>query len=403
MGRVRDCFDSLFRRRSNSASATSTTFTSKPPASNHTTESSSPTTAVSSNPTHIHSAAPRCSIFEPPLPYSAYDTYTSESRQYISTGGFHIYKSFPSESPFPLDDVGLGRLKNVYEAWFPKSGSMSRDKVSGIYILTIVNAGVLDGTTYCGDVATALPLRKHHVQCMYSGTGIRRECNMGTSNVVCTGAELWIKSSLPVAGPWTQSLYIPPTMRLNRMCPIAKPKPDFMQSINPDPSRLALLPGISADASARVFELDSDVYVYICRLVPCATVNYVAVASGRCANEPPVFQTPSLRRAATTLPTNRGPAHLKQADSVTRQESGRLRDVYIHVFSDYTKMGTTRQGGARLMLPGSIQLSCGDGINLQQVNPGASISIKNIGYDRAQFVLVDMPRYDKKDADACSI
>ncbi|KAJ2769409.1 hypothetical protein GGI18_005404, partial [Coemansia linderi] len=148
MGRARNCFDSLFRRRSNSASAATT---GKPPASNHTTESS-PTTAVSSDPSHIHSTAPRCSIFEPPLPYDTYDTFTSESRQYISTGGFHVYKSFPSESPFPLDGEGLGRLKNVYEAWFPKSGSMSRDKISGIYILTIVNAGVLDGTTYCGDV-----------------------------------------------------------------------------------------------------------------------------------------------------------------------------------------------------------------------------------------------------------
>ncbi|KAJ1819380.1 hypothetical protein LPJ60_003796 [Coemansia sp. RSA 2675] len=400
MGRARNCFDSLFRRRSNSASAATT---GKPPASNHTTESS-PTTAVSSDPPHIHSTAPRCSIFEPPLPYDTYDTFTSESRQYISTGGFHVYKSFPSESPFPLDGEGLGRLKNVYEAWFPKSGSMSRDKISGIYILTIVNAGVLDGTTYCGDVVTALPLRKHHVQCMYSGTGIRRECNMGTSNVVCTGAELWIKGSLPVAGPWTQSLYIPPTMRLNRMCPIARPKPDFTQSINPDPSRLALLPGISADGSAQAFELDSDVYVYICRLAPCATVNYVAAALGRCVDEPPpVFQIPSLRRAATTLSTNRGPVKMNQVDAVARPESGKLRNIYVHVFSDYTKLGTTRQGGARLMLPGSIQLSCGDGINLQQVRRGANISIKNIGYDRAQFVLVDMPGYDKKDADACSI
>ncbi|KAJ2260663.1 hypothetical protein GGI01_002843 [Coemansia sp. RSA 376] len=386
MGRARDCLYSLFRRRSNSASA-------KIPSSDRTTVSSD-TTAVD-DPTH--NTAPRCAIFEPPLPYISYDSYTSESRQYIGTGNFHVYKSFPSDSLFPLEDEGIGRLKNVYEAWFPKSGSMSRDKVSGIYILTIVNVGLLDGTTYCGDTATELPLQKHHVQCLYSGTGVRRACNMGTSSTVCTGAELWIKSSLPVAGPWTQSLHIPPTLRLNKMCPIAAPKSDFTKFLNPDPHNLALLPGITA--SSEVFELDSDVHVYICRLVPCATVNHTT-ATARCANEPPIFEIPKLRRATTTLSTTRGPVHINQDTAHIRPEKS--RSVYIHVFSDYSKTGTTRQGGARLMLPGSIQLSCGDGIHLQHVRPGANISIKNIGYDRAQFVLVDMPGY-KNDADARSI
>ncbi|KAJ2810528.1 hypothetical protein FBU31_007971, partial [Coemansia sp. 'formosensis'] len=208
-------------------------------------------------------------------------------------------------------------------------------------------------------------------------------------------------SSLPVAGPWTQSLYIPPTLRLNKMCPIAAPKSDFTKFVNPDPDNLTRLPAITADASSQVFELDSDVHVYICRLVPCAVVNHTAVASERCANEPPVYEIPKLRRATTTLPTNRGPVHTNY--HTARHGPERPRNIYIHVFSDYSKAGTTRQGGARLMLPGSIQLSCGDGINLINVRPGANISIKNIGYDRAQFVLVDMPGCNKSDADARSI
>ncbi|KAJ2744125.1 hypothetical protein GGI20_003232 [Coemansia sp. BCRC 34301] len=370
MGRAKDRLYSLFRRAMTKASPVPTA--------------------------HEAAATPTHSIFEPPLPYASYDAYTSESRQYITTDSVHVYKSFPSETLLPLEDEGLGRLKNVYEAWFSKTGSMSRDKVCGIYILTMVNTGSLDGTTYCGDTATSLPLEKHYVQCLYSGTGVRRACCIGKGGIACTGAELWIKSSLPVAGPWIQFLHIPPSVRLNKMCPVAVPKPNFSELINPNSHTLTLLPPITV--SSHVFELDSDVYVYICRLAPCATVSHTAAAAERCANEPPVFKIPQVRRTATTLSTNHGPAHTR-----SNRHKGRLRSVYVHVFSDYSKAGAARQGGARLMLPGAIQLSCGDGIHLMQVAPSAAISIKNIGYDRAQFVLIDMPADNRDDTDARSV
>ncbi|KAJ2627789.1 hypothetical protein GGF44_004640, partial [Coemansia sp. RSA 1694] len=174
--------------------------------------------------------------------------------------------------------------------------------------------------------------------------------------VACTGAELWIKSSLPVAGPWIQSLHIPPNARLNKMCPIAMPKLAFFELINSDSRKLTVLPAITV--SSHVFELDSDVYVYICRLTPCATVSHAAAAaaSEQHANEPPVFEVPKIRRTATTtLATGREPP----VHTHHHQRSG-FRSICIHVFSDYSKSGTSRQGGARLMLPGVIQLSCGD-------------------------------------------
>ncbi|KAJ2890463.1 hypothetical protein IWW38_004115 [Coemansia aciculifera] len=191
------------------------------------------------------------------------------------------------------------------------------------------------------------------------------------------------------------------------MCAVAKPKPDFSELTNSDPRKLVVLPSIST-ADSRAFELDSDVHVYICRLAPCATVSHNAaglVAAGHGGGgsakkeSPPIFEIPRVRRTATTLSTNQGAVKRRHPPGL-RKDS---RSIYLHVYSDFSKTGTAKQGGARLMLPGAIQLCCGDGIHLLGVAPGAVISIKNIGYDRAQFVLIDMPGYKKDDSDAASI
>ncbi|KAJ1886261.1 hypothetical protein LPJ66_009714, partial [Kickxella alabastrina] len=80
------------------------------------------------------SATQQCSIFAPPLPYASYESYNSNTRMFLNTGAVHIYKTALSEDAMlPLEDKGLGRIKAIYEAWFSKHGSLSRDKISGIF------------------------------------------------------------------------------------------------------------------------------------------------------------------------------------------------------------------------------------------------------------------------------
>ncbi|KAJ2462967.1 hypothetical protein GGI02_005338, partial [Coemansia sp. RSA 2322] len=321
MGTVRDRLHVLFRWRHSARS-----LFAKPPAaaaSNHTTAASSDQTAISDQPT----------LRNPPLlqprdrhePFSSYDAYNCESRQYITTDSVHVLKSFPSDADqLPLEDEGIGRLKNVYEAWLPQTtGSVSRDRVSGIYILTIVNSSLIDGTTYCGESSTTRPIRKHYVQCLYAGSGARRACTIPNTIAACTGAELWIKGSMPLAGPWIQSLHIPPAHRLNKLCLIAAPKPDLTSYINPSPNSLTVLP----DTLTR-FELDSDLFVYICRLVPCAAVCHTAAPSHHLTSDPPVFEPPRLRRAATTA-TAASPRH-RSSTNATPAITPDTRSIYIH-------------------------------------------------------------------------
>ncbi|KAJ2119869.1 hypothetical protein GGF48_004275 [Coemansia sp. RSA 921] len=227
---------------------------------------------------------------------------------------------------------------------------------------------------------------------MYAGTGVRRGC--GTAgNSPCTGIELWIKGSLPVTGPWVQDMYIPPDERLNKLCLIAAPKPNSMSCINTGNS-LVELPDLVAGPAHRVFELDSDVYIYICRLSPCSSITYTAAAAAKRTSEPPMYECSRLHRATTTLCHEHTVRRRKRHRS---PKLGTTRSLFIHVYSDITKDGHTRTGGARLLLPGSIHLANGDAVHLKKVTPGADINIKSTGFDRAQFILIDMPGYQDDD------
>ncbi|KAJ1783010.1 hypothetical protein LPJ62_005220, partial [Coemansia sp. RSA 2167] len=221
MGRVRDCLLSLFRKDGASPASrrTDSITIQRPPVSKR----------ISAG--KHNSEQSQCTVFEMPLPYGDYEAYNNTSRQYINTGAAHIFKTFPSDALMPLEDEGIGRLKAFYEAWFPKNGSVTRDRVNGLYTLALVNSSCCEGTIHCGNTSISCSLRKHHAQCMYAGTGVRRGC--GTAgNSPCTGIELWIKGSLPVTGPWVQDMYIPPDERLNKLCLIAAPKPNSMSCIN---------------------------------------------------------------------------------------------------------------------------------------------------------------------------
>ncbi|KAJ2800720.1 hypothetical protein H4R20_003955 [Coemansia guatemalensis] len=214
-----------------------------------------------------------------------------------------------------------------------------------------------------------------------------------------TGIEIWIKASLPVTGPWVQTMYVPPELRLNKLCKIAAPMPDFKSYVNTRDA-LVLMPNITACRNGPVFEIDSDVYIYICRLSPCASVCYTAASAASVTREPPMFEIPRIRRAATIsttapIPERRSRRHRQQHSP----KPCKSRSLFIHVCSDFTKNGITRSGGARLLLPGSVYVSNGDAIHLKSVTPAADINIKNTGYDRAQFLLIDMPGYHEDDSD----
>ncbi|KAI9505056.1 hypothetical protein GGI25_000433 [Coemansia spiralis] len=347
--------------------------------------------------------------FDQEPPYGSYDSYNSETRLLLDTGSAHILKTFFSDSVVPLEDEGVGRLKAVYEVWMPKNGLVSKDKISGIYTLSLVCANRIEGTLYCDGETKERSLQKHHVQCIYAGTGVRRGCcNAESTNTATTGIEVWIKGSLPVSGPWVQSMNIPPEHRLNKLCPIAAPKHDFSTFVNAG-CNLVELPTLTAGSDSSVFELDSDVYIYYCRLTPCASICYTAKPAARRAREPPIFEITRLRRATTISMVS--PNHTLSSSSPappgSRGESHSLklcktRSLYIHLCTTYDKHGIVSRGGGCLMLPGSIQLNDGDGIHLKEVAPGADIPIKNIGFDRAQFLLIDMPGY-KDNSDAKSI
>ncbi|KAJ1825356.1 hypothetical protein LPJ56_002720 [Coemansia sp. RSA 2599] len=350
------------------------------------------------------------------LPYANYETFSSQSRQLISTTGALVYKTALSEdAPVPLEDEGVGRLKAFYEAWFSKNGALSKDKISGIFALSFVCSNTVTETIYCGSAETCRQTAKHYVQCLYSGDGIRRAFAIENEhqNTGCMGLEIWIKASLPLGRPWVQSMYIPPEIRLNKLCLLAAPTPNYAIQVNAGPS-LAELPMLVAKKDGPVFGLDSDVYVYACRLLPCASICYTAKSAARCAKEPPMFEPPRLRRAATitnapmpALGSSRKRDAGKKHAADWRHQSpppkpSKKRSVFMHVMSSFCKNGSTTNGGARLMLPGSIQLNGGDGIHLQEVDPGAEITLKNTGFDRAQFILIDMPGY-QDDSDAHSI
>ncbi|KAJ2339737.1 hypothetical protein GGF43_006576, partial [Coemansia sp. RSA 2618] len=113
----------------------------------------------------------QCTVFEPPHPYSDYEAYNSTSRQYINSGTAHIFKTFPSDALVPLEEDGIGRLKAFYEAWLPKRGLVTRDRISGIYALVFISSSRCEGSISCGGTTINRSLRKHYAQCTYAGTG----------------------------------------------------------------------------------------------------------------------------------------------------------------------------------------------------------------------------------------
>ncbi|KAJ2225465.1 hypothetical protein IWW45_007862 [Coemansia sp. RSA 485] len=407
MGKLKDCINALFRRGNG-------------------LDSSDPESSIAiadgAHKEKLHRPPPQktktktYAMFNTPSapPYRDYQTFSNQTRQLISTTGALVYKTALSEDALvPLEDEGIGRLKAFYEAWFSKNGALSKDKISGIFALSFVSANTITETIYCGSAQTCRQTSKHYIQCLYSGDGVRRACTIGNQNSGCMGLEIWIKASLPLGRPWVQSMYIPPEIRLNKLCLLAAPTSDYAIHVNTK-SSLAELPMLTAKKDGPVFELDSDVYVYACRLLPCASICYTAKSAARCAKEPPMFEPPRLRRAAT-ITSAPGPAdrcgRRRGADGKRAQprhhspppKPSKKRSVFVHVMSSLcSKNGAITNGGARLMLPGSIQLNSGDGIHLQEVDPGAEITLKNTGFDRAQFVLIDMPGY-KDDSDAHSI
>ncbi|KAJ2609389.1 hypothetical protein H4S08_004067 [Coemansia sp. RSA 1365] len=384
MGRVRDSLLSLFRKDAHSAPASTGRGIKRP--------------LVDTPSPHKHSggASAQCLALASPLPYGDYEAYNSESRQYLNMGVAHIFKTFPSDAIMPLEDEGVGRLKAVYEAWLPKGGSVAKDKVSGIYTLSFANTSKYEGTISCCSSSTTRSIDKHYIQCLYAGTGVRRGGSV-VGEAPSAGIEIWIKGSLPVTGPWVQTMYVPPELRLNKLCQIAAPNPDFKSYVNTRDA-LVMMPNITACHNGPVFEIDSDVYIYICRLSPCASICYTVSSAVSVTREPPMFEFPKIRRAATISTTAPVPEH--KSHRHRRRHSPKpckSRSIFIHVCSDFTKNGITRNGGARLLLPGSVHACNGDAIHLKSVTPAVDINIKNVGYDRAQFLLIDMPGYQDND------
>ncbi|KAJ1668283.1 hypothetical protein IW140_000413 [Coemansia sp. RSA 1813] len=366
--------------------------------------------ALSPHLTGTEAAAAYFAATDQSLPYGAYDSYNSGSRLLLDTGGGRILKTFFSDSLVPLEDEGVGRLKAVYEAWLPRCGAVAKDKIGGIYSISLVCANRIEGTIQCDSKTTKRSLQKHHVECLYAGTGIRSGCATKSTTQITSGVQVWIKGSLPITGPWVQSMYIPPDHRLNKLCLIAAPKPDFSAYINAGTS-LVELPELTAKQGGQVFELDSNVYIYICRLSPCSSVCHTAKPVAKGGSEPPVFEIPKIRRSATLPATSASSASnggsssssSRNSHPIPSRKSCKSRSLFIHSITSFDKHGAATQGGSCLLLPGSIQLKDGDGIHLKQVIPGADIPIKNIGFDRAQFIIIDMPGYNDDADDAKSI
>ncbi|KAJ1845559.1 hypothetical protein LPJ70_002450 [Coemansia sp. RSA 2708] len=184
---------------------------------------------------------------------------------------------------------------------------------------------------------------------------------------------------------------------------IAGPKSDFMACVNKGHS-LIEMPMLTAGSDRSVFELDSDVYIYICRLSPCSSVTYTAASAARSMSEPPMYEFPRINRAVTISTTAPGSETIARSRRRNRSpRPGKTRSVFIHAYTDFAKNGRARSGGARLMLPGSVQLTSGDAIHLKNVTPASDISIKSTGFDRAQFILIDMPGYQDDADDARSV
>ncbi|KAJ2764947.1 hypothetical protein IWQ56_004287 [Coemansia nantahalensis] len=362
MGLVRGLLQAVFRRGST-------------PAESDTSEKPSPQRTLRDVFSPRAAASP-----EPPAPFRGHEMYNSTARECLHIGDARVLKTFPSTALSPLDDRGIGRLKAVYEAWLPKGAAVPSDLISGLYSLLFVGSGSCELAAGRSDTTATATMTKHAVTCVYSGSGIRRGV-VAQGGSPSTGLELWIKGSQPLGGPWIQTMHVPPEARLNQLCAIAAPKPDFALRRH-NGSALLKLPALTARPGGAIFEIDSDVYIYTCRLSPCASVRYAAASTTRSAGEPPICESPKVRRAATiAAPGAQSPVPSKS------------RSVFIHMYSDLSKGGRPRSGGARLVLPGGVHLTSGSSVHLKRVTPGAEIVIKSGGFDRAQFVLVDMPTY----------
>ncbi|KAJ2704709.1 hypothetical protein H4R19_005206, partial [Coemansia spiralis] len=314
------------------------------------------------------------------VPFQGHDLYKCATRQRLDISGAHVFKTFPSDTLSPLDDKGIGRLKAIYEAWLPKGSAVPSDRISGVYSLLFVSSGTCEGAASCGSSTVTTTMTKHAVKCMYSGRGIRRGAVV-RGDTPSTGLEMWIKGSQPLGGPWIQTMHVPPEARLNKLCAIAAPKPDFALRRH-NGSALVQLPALTARRGGPVFEIDSDVYIYTCRLSPCAAVRYTVASTARSTSEPPICELRKVHRAATIATPGRQPP-----------VPSKTRSLFIHMYSDLAKNGRPRTGGARLVLPGGVELTNGSAVHLKRVAPGADVIIKSGGFDRAQFVLVDMPTY----------
>ncbi|KAJ1943694.1 hypothetical protein FBU59_002830 [Linderina macrospora] len=344
-------------------------------------------------------------------PFIQSNIYRNHDRQFICLNHARIYKTFPSSSLVALQDEGVGRLKGIFDVWLTKAGETPCDKLGGFFAIGMVSANELEGTIIAEGKSHTHTLRKHDITCLYTGSGLKRSCKVGNSGAAFMGTELWIKGSALISGPWLQSMHVSPSDRYNKLCQIAGPMPDYNKLYN-NTRDLVVKPDLSSGpSSSGVFELDSDVYIYVCRLAQCSSVEYTVKDPGSRGSAPPAYKMTKLRRATTLQADHRAPYSVVfpqpgsiQAQSIHRQTSrdhenslqyrqarSKKRSVYIHVTSTYSKDGITGRGGGKLYIPGDVTICNGDGVNMINIVPGTKFAIKSVGFDRAEFLLIDMP------------
>ncbi|KAJ1954782.1 hypothetical protein EC988_002249 [Linderina pennispora] len=344
-------------------------------------------------------------------PFIQSNIYRNHDRQFICMNHARIYKTFASNSLVALEDEGVGRLKGIFDAWLTRTGETPCDKLGGFFAIGMVAANELEGNIVTEGESYLHTLRKHDITCLYTGSGLKRGCKVINDTAAFTGTELWIKGSAPISGPWIQTMHVSPSDRYNKLCQIAGPMPDYNKLYNTTRDLVAKPNLSSASSGSGVFELDSDVYIYVCRLAQCSSVEYTAKDPGSRGLAPPAYNMTKLRRATTLQADHRAlyrvvfpqPGSI-QAESIHRQTSrdhenslqyrkarSKKRSIYIHVTSTYDKDGIAGRGGGKLYLPGDVTISNGDGINMINIVPGTKFSIKSVGFDRAEFLLIDMP------------
>ncbi|KAJ1950162.1 hypothetical protein EC988_004489, partial [Linderina pennispora] len=267
------------------------------------------------------------------------------------------------------------------------------------------------------------------IEWTYCGDGIERSFLVEPGKPPLNAVEFWLQPSTHNGVPAVHlteatDVFTQP----NKFRPIVAPAPSFLRRdsdqtvVEPRHSSdkytgehgtLRLYggtrrtPGVAKDSdklqAARVLQVDSDTHVCAARLTPGARVAYrtaqmvVECRSRQCGMGKQrsagwlsfLSNDSGSLRSARSVTETPGEDRTKRA-GVKGAILPNRRLVYIAVINSLDEFGDAAKDIGRIVIPGQLELSYGDGAYLSNVPCGAKLEIFNRGKDPANILIFDM-------------